>query len=120
MFVFTLIESVEGYAINSIAVIADALYDLGDSFSLGPAWYFANISQRSISDTFSYGYKRFSLLSALICGLILLMDSLLIVSEIVQRIVMPEQSHAPGMVLFAIIGVAVNGFAITRLKGGKS
>ncbi len=43
-FIFCLIEFAGGFFTNSIAILSDALHDLGDSFSLGLAWYFQKVS----------------------------------------------------------------------------
>ena len=64
---FTLIEFVGGLLTNSTAIMADAVHDLGDSLSIGLAWLLARLSRKPISDDFSYGYRRFSLLG--VCSL---------------------------------------------------
>jgi cobalt-zinc-cadmium efflux system protein len=57
--VFTLFEIIGGLTINSVAILSDALHDLGDSFSLGLAWFLANYSERGGDEKYSYGYRRF-------------------------------------------------------------
>ncbi|MDT8317798.1 MAG: cation diffusion facilitator family transporter [bacterium] len=116
---FTLVEIIGGILTNSTAILADAVHDLGDSFALGQAWYFESISRRQGSDTYSYGFRRFSLLGALISTLLLLTSSLYILSEAVPRLINPEESSAEGMIFLAIIGIAVNGYAMLRLSGEK-
>jgi cobalt-zinc-cadmium efflux system protein len=117
---FCILEFVGGFFTNSVAILSDALHDLGDSFSLGLAWYFQKISQRKRDKLFSYGYKRFSLLGALINSMILLIGSVFIIREAIPRIIHPEASNAQGMIIFALIGIAVNGAAALRLKKGTS
>lgn len=117
---FSIAEIIGGVLTNSMAILADALHDLGDSLSLGLSWYFAKISDKQPSKTFTYGYKRFSLLAALINGIVLLVGSLLILSEAVPRLIHPEHSNAKGMFIFAVFGILVNGLAIWRLKNGKT
>ena len=117
---FSIAEIIGGFLTNSMAILADALHDFGDSFSLGLSWYFARISDKQPSKTFSYGYKRFSLLAALINGIVLLVGSLLILSEAIPRLIHPEHSNAKGMFVFAIFGILVNGLAVWRLKSGKT
>jgi cobalt-zinc-cadmium efflux system protein len=119
-FIFCLFEFAGGLFTNSIAILSDALHDLGDSFSLGLAWYFQKLSQRKRDRLFSYGYKRFSLLGALINSLILLVGSVFIISEAIPRILHPSPSNAKGMIIFALVGIAVNGAAVLRLKKGTS
>ena len=41
---FAVLELIGGLAINSVAILSDALHDLGDSISLGLAWFFENYS----------------------------------------------------------------------------
>lgn len=52
-FVFSIIEIVGGLFTNSVAILSDALYDLGDSFSLGLAWYFQKVSKKKRDAKFS-------------------------------------------------------------------
>lgn len=117
---FCILEFAGGLFTNSVAILSDALHDLGDSFSLGLAWYFQKISQRKRDSLFSYGYKRFSLLGALINSMILLIGSVFIIREAIPRMLNPEASNAQGMIIFALIGIAVNGAAVLRLKKGSS
>ena len=63
---FTIIEFIGGFYVNSVAIISDAIHDFGDSISLGISWYFQKLSHKGRTKTFSYGYKRFSVLSAII------------------------------------------------------
>jgi len=65
-FSFTIIELIGGFLTNSIAILSDAVHDFGDSISLGLAWYFQKLSKKGSTKQYSYGYKRFSLLGAII------------------------------------------------------
>lgn len=114
---FALLEIAGGLWTNSMAILADALHDLGDSFALGSAWYFERISTRQGDEYFSYGYRRFSLMGALVSIIILVAGSFVILTEAVPRLFFPQPAHAPGMVAFAVVGILVNGFAALRLRG---
>ncbi len=119
-FTFTILEIVGGVLINSVAVLSDAVHDLGDSLSLGLGWFLERYSERESDAWYSYGYKRFSLLAALINAAVLIGGSLFILSETVPRILNPESFDERGMILFAIVGVIVNGAAALRLRGSTS
>jgi cobalt-zinc-cadmium efflux system protein len=119
-FVFTLVEFVGGALTNSLAIMSDALHDLGDSVSLGLAWYLENKSNKGATHRFTYGYRRLSLLGALINTIILISGSLFILAKAVPRILHPEATDARGMLLFAILGIAVNGVAALRLSRSES
>ncbi|MFN6945888.1 MAG: cation diffusion facilitator family transporter [Cytophagaceae bacterium] len=117
---FTIFEFIGGFYVNSVAIISDAVHDLGDSLSLGLSWYLQKKSTKGVTKKYTFGYKRFSLLGALINSIVLILGSMYVVYEAVNRIISPEETDAKGMFFFAIIGVAVNGFAAYRLSKGKS
>ncbi|HEY4696018.1 MAG TPA: cation diffusion facilitator family transporter [Candidatus Hydromicrobium sp.] len=117
---FTIIEIIGGLWTNSLAIISDALHDLGDSFSLGLSWVLEKYSKKKKDEKYSYGYRRYSLLAALINGLILILGSIYVLSQAIPRIFNPEQLNAKGMLFFAIGGVVINGIAALRLRKGRS
>jgi cobalt-zinc-cadmium efflux system protein len=117
---FTIFELIGGFYVNSVAIISDAVHDLGDTLSLGTSWYLQNKSRKKSNSRFSFGYKRFSLLGALINSLVLIAGSIFVITEAVKRILHPEHSNAEGMMYFAMVGVAVNGIAAWKLRSGKS
>jgi cobalt-zinc-cadmium efflux system protein len=113
---FAIIEIAGGFFTNSVAILSDALHDLGDSFSLGLAYYFQRKSKQKRDKYFNYGYKRFSLLGAFINSLILIVSSIFILREAVLRITAPQQPDTKGMMLLAIMGIIVNAIAMLRLR----
>ncbi len=117
---FTILEAIGGLWTNSVAILSDALHDLGDSLALGMAWYLDRKSKAGPSGQYTFGYRRFSLLGALLNSLVLIGGSVFIICEAVGRILEPQSPNAQGMVLFAIIGVAANGYAAWMLSKGKS
>lgn len=119
-FVFSILEIIGGLYTNSMAILSDALHDFGDSLAIAAAWYLQKKASSGSDEKFSFGYKRFSLLGALINSVILVVGSVFILSEAIPRILSPEETHAPGMLIFAIIGITVNGIAVIKLRGAKS
>ena len=117
---FALVELVGGLYTGSVAILSDALHDFGDSCSLGVAWYLERLSKKGRDQNFSYGYKRFSLLGALLISIILLVGSIFVIAESIERIITPSEPHAGGMFVLALFGLAVNGYAAWRMMGGSS
>ena len=117
---FTVFEVVGGLFTNSLAILSDALHDLGDSFSLGLSWYMEKRSAQGSDERYSYGYRRFSLLAALVNTVVLIVGSLFILSEAIPRLFNPEHSNAQGMALLAVVGIAVNGIAALRMRGSQT
>ena len=116
---FTLLEIIGGLWTNSLAILSDAIHDLGDSLSLGLSWYLAKVSDRGNDHKYSYGYRRYSLLGALINTIVLIVGSVFVLTRAIPRLLHPEPTNATGMVLFAIVGILVNGAAVLRLRGQK-
>ncbi|MDR1730267.1 MAG: cation diffusion facilitator family transporter [Prevotellaceae bacterium] len=117
---FTVIELIGGFLTNSIAIISDAVHDFGDSLSLALAWYFQKLSKKGSTEHYSYGYKRFSLLGAMINCIVLVAGSIYVFSKAIPRLFAPQETNAGGMFLLAILGIAVNGIAVLRTRKGKS
>ncbi len=119
-FFFALVEIVGGIYTNSVSILSDAIHDLGDSISLGMAWYFQNISKKKSDQKYTYGYKRFSVMGALITSIVLIVGSVIILSEAIPRIFHPQVTHAKGMIILAVIGILINGAAMFQLRKGDS
>lgn len=117
---FTLLEIVGGFWTNSMAILSDALHDMGDSLALGIAWYLEKYAKRGPDQQYSFGYARFSLLGAMLNSLILVGGSVLILVNAVPRIFKPQPVNSQGMLIFAILGIIINGAAVLRLRRGKS
>ncbi|MCK4429076.1 MAG: cation transporter [Candidatus Aenigmarchaeota archaeon] len=119
-FAFAIIEFIGGILTNSTAIIAESFHDFGDSLSLGLSWWLEGYSKKKRSEKYSYGYKRFSLLAALINSTILITGSIIVICIAVPRLLNPEPSNYTGMLILAVLGILVNGVAALRLKKGNS
>ena len=117
---FAILELIGGLFTNSMAIMSDALHDLGDSMAIGLSWVFERVSRKKRDRQYSYGYRRFSLISATVSALILLAGSAIIIIEAIPRFWNPEPVKTIGMLLFAVLGVLVNGFAAAKMWGGKT
>lgn len=117
---FTIIEIVGGIYTNSLAILSDALHDLGDSLGIGLSWYCQKLSNKEADDSYTLGYKRFSLLGALINAVVLLVGSVFILSQAVPQLFNPAETDAQGMLYIAVFGVIVNGAAVLKLRKGTS
>jgi cobalt-zinc-cadmium efflux system protein len=111
---FTVVEIIGAWLTNSTAIAADAVHDLGDSFALAFAWWMERASQAEPTKKFTFGFGRLSAAGALVNTGVIVVGSLFILREAVPRLFDPPQADAEGMILLAILGVAVNGFAAWR------
>ncbi|WP_281863342.1 cation diffusion facilitator family transporter [Planomicrobium okeanokoites] len=117
---FSIGEFIGGFLINSVAIMSDAVHDLGDAIALGASWFLQKISNKNGDKKFSFGYQRFSLLGALLNAAILIAGSVYIFFQAIPLLFNPEHSNAQGMIWFALAGVVLNGYAAFKLHKGKS
>jgi len=118
--VFTVIEAAGGWWTGSIAVLSDALHDLGDCLVLGLAWYLQHLSSRGRDGAYSYGYGRYTMLGGWASAWVLIAGSVMVMAGAVPRLLEPVMPDTGGMLAIAVLGLAMNGFAAWRLHGGAT
>lgn len=118
--IFTLVELVGGVMTNSVAILSNAIHDLGDTLAIGFGWIASRLAQRHPNTAYTYGYRRLSLLSALVIGITLVIGSVIIIANALPRLWQPQAVHTGGMFWLALVGVAINGAAALRLRGGHT
>jgi cobalt-zinc-cadmium efflux system protein len=117
---FTLIEVAGGFWTNSLAVLSDAMHDMGDVLVLGAAWYLSHLAVRGRDAKYSYGYGRYSMLGGWLTALVLAIGSLVLMVFTLSRINDVHEPFANGMIILGVFGLAMNGFAAWKLHGGSS
>ncbi|KKR48769.1 MAG: Cation efflux system protein [Candidatus Magasanikbacteria bacterium GW2011_GWC2_40_17] len=117
---FTVIEVIGGLWTNSLAILSDAIHDLGDSIVLIFSLILEKKSNAPADKKRTFGYRRLSLISALLAGVILVAGSLFILARTVPRILNPEHVNATGMIGLAVVGLIFNSIGFLRLKKGMS
>lgn len=115
---FVVIEIIGGLLTNSIAILSDAVHDLGDSLTLGLSWVLEKRSHRPGNSSYTYGYKRLSLVGAFMNAVVLLVGSGFIIAKAIPRLFSPEPIDPKGMIILAVLGIVINGAAVLRLKKG--
>lgn len=74
-FGFAIFELIGGIYTGSAAILADAVHDFGDSLSLGISLILEKLSIKKKTDHYTYGYRRLSLLSSFIAGIVISVGS---------------------------------------------
>jgi cobalt-zinc-cadmium efflux system protein len=117
---YTALEAGYGFAINSLALLSDALHNLGDVLGLALAWGAAVIAQRPPTERHTYGWRRATLLSPLANALMLVGLSGALAWEAVRRLSSPPEVPGMTIVVVAAIGIAVNLGAAWLVRDGHS
>ena len=115
-FSFAILEFIFGFMFNSSAVLADAVHDTGDAMAIGLSTLFEKISNKKEDKKYTLGYKRYSLLGALLTSVILLVGSTLVIIENVPKVFEPEKVNYDGMLVLGIFAIIVN-LAASKVVG---
>lgn len=117
---FSIFEIIGGLFTNSVAIVSDAIHDLGDALSIGISYFLEKKSKRKPDEKYTYGYTRYSVLGATITTCILLISSILVIVNAVGKIMNPVEINYSGMIFLAGIGCTVNFLAAYFTRGGHS
>lgn len=118
--IFTCLQLIGGLWTGSVAILSEATHDLGDTLALGLAWRFERLSTRRADRRYSFGYRRFSVLSGYTSAVILVCFAVFILFEAVPKLFAPTSVEPVKMIYFALAGVAFNGVAVWRTWRGRN
>ncbi len=118
--VFSVFEFLGGLLTGSVAIISDAIHDVGDTASIGFSFFLEKKSRKEPDEKYTYGYLRYSVLGGLITSVVLLVGSIAIIYNAVLRILEPQDINYNGMIMFAVVGALVNFLAAFFTREGDS
>lgn len=118
--VFSIFELIGGTLTNSVAITSDAVHDIGDALSIGISYFLEKISQKKPDNEYTYGYIRYSILGAIVTNTVLIIGSILVTINALEKIINPIEINYNGMIIFAVFGVIINFLAAYLTKEGDS
>lgn len=118
--VFSIIELIFGLLFKSSAILADAVHDFGDALAIGLSFVTERMSDKRADQNFSLGYKRFSLLGAMITSSILILGSVFLIVENFPKLFHPEVVNKEGMLILGVIAIIINVLASLVVHKGKT
>ncbi len=118
-FVITAAEIIGGIMSNSLALISDALHNLGDAFATLIAYIAHRISGKRASDRKTFGFKRVEILAALLNSIILIVISVYLFVEAYHRFQDPQPIKSKLMLIVASIGLLANLASVLVLHKGS-
>ena len=119
-FSFAIIEFIFGGLFGSSAILADAVHDLGDALAIGISAFLESISNREEDSHYTLGYKRFSLLGAILTAVILITGSTLVILENISKFIEPQPVDHEGMLWLGVIAIAINLTASLIVRKGQT
>jgi len=117
---YAIVEFIAGGIFGSSAVLADSIHDLGDAIAIGISAFLETISNREEDSHYTLGYKRFSLLGALVTAVILMTGSVLVILGNITKLFHPQPVNDEGILWLGIIAVSINVLASLVVRKGKT
>ncbi len=109
---FVVVEIFGGFFTNSFAILSDAIHDSGDCVAIGFAYVMEKLSKKAPDEKYTYGYRRYSLLSAMATSALLVVSSVFVVCGAIMRLGEPQEVKGGAMLVVAVFGVIINGTAV--------
>lgn len=117
---FSVVEFIGGALTGSVAIISDSVHDLGDSISIGLSYILEEKSKKAPDDKYTYGYLRYSVLGSLIMTVILIIGSVFVIINALDRLINPVPIDYNGMLVLAVLGMVINLVASFFTRDGDS
>lgn len=115
---FMVVQLIWGVWTNSLGLISDAIHMFFDCLAIGMG-LLASVMKNWKNDTvFTYGYSRIETLSGFANGIFLILISIFIVFEGIERIIHPPEMHNTRQLLIvSSMGLGVNLFGMFAMGG---
>lgn len=118
--IFTGIEAFYAFLTGSVSLLGDAGHNLSDVSGLLLAWGASYLAGKKTSRMYSYGYRRTTILAAIINALVLVFAAAVIALQSIDRLITPAPIQEIPVMIVATIGIFVNaGTALLFMQGGK-
>ena len=117
---YAIVEFITGGLFGSSAVLADSVHDFGDAIAIGISALLESISNRKEDSHYTLGYKRFSLLGAMVTAVILMTGSALVILENLTKLFHPQPVNDEGILWLGIIAVSINVLASLVIRKGQT
>lgn len=105
---FVIVQVCLGIRIHSMALLSDAGHNFADVGSLAISLLAFKLMKAKASSQYTYGYKKASVLTALLNAVILLVSLGAILYEAIHRLVDPEPVAGLTIAVVSAIGIAIN------------
>ncbi|KII85771.1 hypothetical protein PLICRDRAFT_44173 [Plicaturopsis crispa FD-325 SS-3] len=114
---YMLVQMLYGVWTNSLGLISDAIHMAFDCMAIGVGLFASVMATWPPNERFTYGYGRIETLSGFANGIFLILISIFIVFEAIQRLMEPPEMNTNQLLLVSSLGLAVNLFGMFAMGG---
>jgi cobalt-zinc-cadmium efflux system protein len=119
-FFITIVQIVGGLLSNSLALLSDALHNLGDTLAIFLAYLANRFGNKAANESKTFGYKRIEIIAALFNAVSLIVISIFLFVEAGKRFANPEEIKGGLMLIVAISGLLANLISVFILNPHKA
>jgi cobalt-zinc-cadmium efflux system protein len=116
----TVSQVIGGFLSGSLALLSDALHNFTDVISLIISYIASVFSKKTASTQKTFGYKRAEILAAFVNALSLIVISIILIKEAVERFIFPQEIESNLVIILSIVAIIGNGISVWLLKADSS
>ncbi|BFP41137.1 cation diffusion facilitator family transporter [Flavobacteriaceae bacterium GF1] len=114
--VVTIAQIIGGLISGSLSLLSDALHNFSDVLSLIISFLANRLSKKKASTNRTFGYKRAEIIAAFVNSATLMVVSLFLIVEAIERFLAPQEVASNWVIWLSILAILVNGFSVLLLK----
>ncbi|KAH9066599.1 cation efflux protein, partial [Lactarius vividus] len=114
---YMMIQMLYGIWTNSLGLISDAIHMGFDCMAIGVGLFASIMATWPPNERFTYGYGRIETLSGFANGIFLILISIFIIFEGIQRLMDPPEMNTNQLLLVSAVGLGINLFGMLAMGG---
>jgi len=112
----TVAQVIGGVISGSLSLLSDALHNFSDVLSLIISFFANRLTKKKASTNKTFGYKRAEIIAAFVNSATLLVVSIFLIVEAVERFFNPQEIATTWVIWLSILAILVNGFSVLLIK----
>ncbi len=112
----TIAQAIGGIISGSMALLSDAAHNFSDVLSMVISYLANRLSKREATEKQTFGFRRSEILAAFINSATLIIISVIILFEAVQRLISPVAISAGLVIWLALAGILANGISVLFIR----
>ena len=114
--VVTIAQIIGGIVSGSLSLLSDAVHNFSDVLSLIISFLANRLSRKKASTNRTFGYKRAEIIAAFVNSATLMVVSLFLIVEAIERFLAPREVASNWVIWLSVLAILVNGFSVVLLK----
>jgi len=114
--IVTIAQVIGGLISGSLSLLSDALHNFSDVLSLIISFFANRLAKKKASTNKTFGYKRAEIIAAFVNSATLLVVSVFLIIEAIERFFEPQSIATTWVIWLSLLAILVNGFSVLLIK----